>query len=81
MLGLRSRWIGWRNALLSSPQFQRFAADFPATRAIAHQRTEALFDVVAGFVYAQILHACITLDLFRTLRPGPLDAAALAAAT
>ena len=80
MLGLRTRWISWRNALLSDPKFQRFAADFPPTRGIAHRRTDALFDLVAGFVYSQVLHACITLDVFKMLQAGPLDADALASA-
>jgi demethylspheroidene O-methyltransferase len=81
MMDWRSRWIGWRNALLSNPRFQRFAADFPFTRAIAHRRTEALFDVVAGFVYSQVLSACIQLDLLRKLQAGPLTAADLARST
>jgi len=78
MFGLRTTWIGWRNALLSRPHFQRFAADFPLTRHIAHTRTEVLFDLVAGFVYSQVLHACIQLDVFNRLRAGPLDVATLA---
>lgn len=81
MSGLRATWIRWRNALLANSKFQRFAADFPLTRGIAHQRTDALFDLVAGFVYSQVLHACIELDVFNRLQSGPLDAAALAAAT
>ncbi|PZO52141.1 MAG: methyltransferase [Alphaproteobacteria bacterium] len=81
MLGLSAQWIQWRNALLSNPKFQRFAADFPLTRGIAHRRTDALFDLVAGFVYSQVLHACIALDVFKTLQRGPLDVAALAAAS
>jgi demethylspheroidene O-methyltransferase len=80
MLGLRTRWVGWRNALLSDPKFQRFAADFPFTRAIAHRRTDALFDLVAGFVYSQVLYACIRLDVLKILQAGPLNGSALAAA-
>jgi len=80
MFGLRTHWINWRNALLSNPQFQRFAADFPLTRAIAHDRTDALFDLVAGFVYSQVLHACIQLNLLKILESGPQEASALAAA-
>ncbi len=79
MFALRTRWIGWRNALLSNAKFQRFAADFPLTRGIAHRRTDALFDLVAGFVYSQVLHACISLDIFKTLQGGPLSADELAA--
>lgn len=77
---LRTTWIGWRNAVLSSPRFQRFAADFPLTRAIAHRRTSALFDLVAGFVYAQVLHACVQLGLLNVLKSGPQDARSLAIA-
>lgn len=80
MFGVRTTWIGWRNALLADPKFQRFAADFPLTRGIAHARTDALFDLVAGFVYSQILHACIQLDVLKRLRAGPLSSEALAAA-
>jgi demethylspheroidene O-methyltransferase len=80
MSWLRARWIAWRNARLSDPRFQRFAADFPLTRAIAHDRTDRLFDIVAGFVYAQVLDACVRLDVFAKLRPGPLDVEALAVA-
>lgn len=80
MSGLRTRWIRWRNARLSNPKFQRFAADFPLTRGIAHARTDALFDLVAGFVYSQVLHACIQLDVLKRLEAGPLDAEALALA-
>ncbi len=79
MNGLRRHWLSWRNALLSNPKFQRFAADFPLTRAIAHSRTSALFDLVAGFVYAQVLHACIELNILSALKAGPQDARTLAA--
>lgn len=80
MLGLRTAWINWRNARLSDPRFQRFAADFPITRGIAHARADALFDLVAGFVYSQVLHACISLDVLKRLRGGPLEVDALALA-
>lgn len=70
MPGLRALWLGWRNRLLSSGEFQRFCADFPVTRPIAHARAEALFDIVAGFVYAQVLAACVRLNLFEQVRGG-----------
>ncbi|MDX2276583.1 MAG: methyltransferase [Hyphomonadaceae bacterium] len=78
MLSPRALWINWRNTLLSSPKFQRFAADFWPIRAIAHRRTDALFDLVAGFVYAQILHACVQLNVLTKLKDGPLEARVLA---
>ena len=29
------RWLAWRNRLVASPRFQRWAAGFPLTRRIA----------------------------------------------
>ncbi|MGH1572197.1 methyltransferase [Methylobacterium sp. P31] len=72
------RWLAWRNRLVASPRFQRWAAGFPLTRVIARRNTRALFDLCAGFVYAQILTACIRLDLFAVLAAGPLTVDALA---
>jgi demethylspheroidene O-methyltransferase len=37
-----------------------------------------LFDVCAGFVYSQVLFACVELDIFSRLANGPQTAAALA---
>ena len=72
------RWLSWRNRLLSSPRFQRWAADFPLTRPVARRNARALFDLVAGFVYSQILVACVRLDLFDILAAAPLAPATLA---
>lgn len=65
------RWIGWRNRLLASPRFQRFSTRFPATRPIARRRARALFDLVAGFTYSQILSACLETGLLEVLADGP----------
>jgi demethylspheroidene O-methyltransferase len=72
-------WTAWRDRLLSSARFQRFAVAFPLTRPIARRRARALFDVVAGFVYSQVLFACVRLHLFEVLAAGPQTVAALAA--
>lgn len=72
------RWLAWRNRLVASPRFQRWAAGFPLTRRIAQRNTRALFDLCAGFVYAQVLTACIRLDLFAILAEGPQTVDALA---
>lgn len=80
MGGLRDAWLNARNRLFADPRFQRWAADFPPTRPIARARAKGLFDLVAGFVYAQTLGACVRLRLFDRLRDGPLTTAALAAA-
>ncbi len=63
---------------MASPRFQRWAAGFPLTRGIARRNTRALFDLCAGFVYAQVLAACIRLDLFAILAAGPLTVDAVA---
>lgn len=70
--GWRERWRAFRNGAVASPAFQRWAAGFPLTRRIARRNTRALFDLCAGFVYAQVLFACVRLDLFGLLRNGPL---------
>ncbi len=41
------------------------------TRPIARRRSRALFDLCAGFVYSQVLAACVRLDLFGILAQGP----------
>lgn len=65
------RLHAFRDRLLASQQFQRFAVAFPLTRPIAHRQARAMFDLCAGFVYSQILSACVDLDLFQRLRGGP----------
>jgi demethylspheroidene O-methyltransferase len=69
------RWPSWRRTkirLLASPSFQRWAADSPLMRRMTRRPTEALFDICAGFVYAQVLSACVRLHLLETLQAGPL---------
>lgn len=77
-VSLADRLAGWRNRLVASPRFQRFAASFPLTKPIAQRQSQALFDLCAGFVYAQVLQACVQLDLFRILEAGPRSVAELA---
>ena len=66
--------------LVTRPAFRAWAAQFWLTRPIARRRTRALFDLCAGFVYAQTLAACVELDLFERLATGPVAADALAGA-
>ncbi len=77
-----ARWLGAlkdrRNALIASPRFQAWAERFPLSRPAARREARALYDLAAGFVYSQTLAACVELDLFERLRPGPLKAEALA---
>lgn len=76
----RDRWLAWRDARLASPAFQRWAARFAPTRPIARRRSRQLFDLVAGFVYSQVLLAGVRLQLFDRLAAGPQPLRALAAA-
>lgn len=73
-------WLAWRDRLLASPRFRRWAESFPPARWIARRRAGQLFDLLAGFVYSQVLLACVRLGLFERLsREGPQTLAALAA--
>lgn len=80
MQRLIEHWREARNRLLANRKFQRWAAAFPLTRPIARRQAHALFDLCAGFVYSQVLLACIRLRLFELLADGPRTAADLAAA-
>lgn len=71
-------WLAWRDRLLASPRFQRWATAFPFTRWIARRRARELFDLCAGFVYSQVLAACVQLRLFEKLAEGPATVAELA---
>ena len=62
-------------------RFQRLAARLPIIRLIANQQALALHHITAGFVYSQILQACVQLNLFSLLEKGPLSAAQLAGKT
>ncbi|MEM6530990.1 MAG: methyltransferase [Myxococcota bacterium] len=64
---LVERYFALRNRIVASERFQRWAAGFPLTRWVAQKRAMALFDICAGFVYSQILYACVTLDIFERL--------------
>ncbi|MEM8626468.1 MAG: methyltransferase [Pseudomonadota bacterium] len=68
----------WRNALVADRRFQRWAASFALTRPFARAKANELFELCAGFVYSQILLACVELDVFERLADGPLDLETLA---
>jgi len=77
-IGWRERWIGWRNRIIATPAFQRWAAESIFTKFVARRRARALFDICAGFVYSQVLLACVRLRLFDMLARGPLPLDVLA---
>ena len=75
---LFERWRDWRNRTIARPGFQRWAAAFPFTRPTARRHARELFDLLAGFVYSQVLLACVRLNLFELLAPGALPVDTLA---
>jgi demethylspheroidene O-methyltransferase len=75
----RDRFRAWREGLTASPGFRRWAAGFPLTRPFARRRARALFDLCAGFVYSQVLLACVRTRLFDRLKDGPVAEPDLAA--
>jgi len=77
-LGWRDRVLGWRDRLIASPRFRELAAAFPLTRFVARKRAGDLFDLCAGFVYTQVLLACVRLRLFDVLAERPATTADLA---
>jgi demethylspheroidene O-methyltransferase len=75
---LRRRLRRFRNRLLASPKFQNFASSFPLMRPVARKQSRALFDLVAGFTYSQVLFACVKLDLIAMIGQGELSATDIA---
>ena len=67
-----------RDRILADPRFQRAAIAFAPTRPIAQRRAALLFDLCAGFVYSQVVQACVTLRLPQRVAAAPMSAAALA---
>lgn len=72
------RCLAWRDRLVGGAGFRDWAASFVLTRPIARRRARALFDLVAGFVYSQVLLACVRLQVFDRLAARPMTAAELA---
>ncbi len=60
-----------RNRFLANPKFQRWVASFPLTRSFARREAHAVFDLCAGFVYSQVLLACVQLRLLENLEKCP----------
>ena len=77
-LSWRDRLAAWHDRLVASADFRRWAGRFPLTRGMSRRRARSLFDLAAGFVYSQVLYACVKLDLFTILAEGPQEERALA---
>lgn len=64
---LRDKFLDWRARLLQKPAFIAWATRFPLTRPLSRQKTSQLFDVVAGFVYTQIVTTCVEVGLLEAM--------------
>jgi demethylspheroidene O-methyltransferase len=62
-----------KDRLIADARFQTRVAKIPFLKNIAKKRANQLFDVMAGFVYTQILLSCVRLNLFNLLKDGPLS--------
>ena len=65
-------------ALQAKARFRSAARKLPVGGWIARRQAARLFELCAGFVYSQILFACVSLDVPGLLLRGRCDAAALA---
>ncbi len=75
----RDRLDAWMDNKLTDPGFSRWAASNIFTRWITRKRAQQVFDVMAGFVYSQVLLACVRLRIFELVNESPrtLDELAL----
>jgi demethylspheroidene O-methyltransferase len=69
----------WLLRMAASRRFQSWAARMPVFRSIARRQGADLFDIVAGFVNAQVLMALVELRILQHLQQGPNSAPALSA--
>lgn len=67
----RDRFDAWMDAKLTDPEFSRWAAANVLTRWITRRRARQVFDVMAGFVYSQVLLACVRLHIFELVKESP----------
>lgn len=77
---LRERWLRRRDRWLADPSFRDQASRWPGTRALARRQAGELFDLMAGFVYSQVLFACVKLRLFDRLAEASVGLPQLASA-
>lgn len=72
---LRLRWARWRNGILSDPGFRRWASGMPIFRQVSRRYARDLFDLSAGFIYAQITQALVESGLVAALAQRSLSLA------
>ena len=67
----RDRFDAWMDGKLTDPSFSRWAAGTIFTRWITQRRAQQVFDLMAGFVYSQVLLACVRLRIFELVNESP----------
>lgn len=67
----RDRLDAWMDSKLTDPNFSRWAAGNMFTRWITRRRSRQVFDVMAGFVYSQVLLACVRLRILELVNESP----------
>lgn len=67
----RDRFDAWMDSKLTDPAFSRWAAGNILTRWIVRRRARQVFDVMAGFVYSQVLLACVRLRILELVNESP----------
>jgi demethylspheroidene O-methyltransferase len=81
-LGALTRRPAWRDAIdrwwdawLTSSTMYRWSVANPFTRWVTQRRARQVFDLMAGFVYSQVLLACVRLRILEAVaeRPRSLD--------
>lgn len=75
----KTHWVLRRNRILGSAAFQTWAAKTPIFRTVARRKAAQQFDLIAGFVYTQILYVYVQTGLIGYLREGPHGAGDIAA--
>ena len=69
------------NFLFSNEKFQFWASNVPLIRRIARNEGEEIFDLIMGFVNAQVLWALVELRILNSLLDGPKHVSDIALAT
>ena len=67
----RDRLDAWMDSKLTDPSFSQWAAGNVFARWIVRRRSRQVFDVMAGFVYSQVLLACVRLRIFELVHESP----------
>ncbi len=72
------RRAAWRDALdarldrwLTDPAIYRWTASNPLTRWMTRRRARQVFDLMAGFIYSQVLLASVRLRILETVAQAP----------